>query len=42
MEEKYLLFFVSNPHSSAYDIEPNKTILDEKGDYKLNDNRYFA
>ena len=39
-EEKYLLFFVNNPHSSAYDIEPNKTILDEKGDYKLNESAY--
>ena len=39
-EEKYLLFFVNNPHSSAYDIEPNKKILDEQGDYKLNDSAY--
>jgi len=39
-EEKYFLFFVNNPHSSAYDIEPNKKILDEKGDYKLNDSAY--
>ena len=39
-EEKYLLFFVNNPHSSAYDIKPNKKILDEKGDYKLNESAY--
>ena len=40
-EEQYLYFFVHNPHSSAYDIAPNKKITDDSGlNTKLNSNNY--
>ena len=32
IEVSYLLYFVRYPHYSAYDIEHNKKIVDEKGD----------
>ena len=40
IEVSYLHLFVRYPHYSAYDIEHDKKMLDEKGYYKLNDNAY--
>ena len=40
IEVSYLHLFVRYPHYSAYDIEHDKKMLDEKGDYKLNNNAY--
>ena len=40
IEESYLRHFVYHRHSSAYDIEPNKKMQDEKGHVKLNTNKY--
>jgi DNA-binding PadR family transcriptional regulator len=40
IELSYLHLFVRYPHYSAYDIEHDNKMLDEKGYYKLNDNAY--
>jgi hypothetical protein len=40
IEVSYLHLFVRYPHYTAYAIEHDKKILDEKGEYKLNNNAY--
>jgi len=40
IEVSYLHLFVRYPHYTAYALEHDKKILDEKGAYKLNNNAY--